>query len=64
MIELRVLHSQHQQRTPVTLSGYFNDHRKLANCAVEVSQYARGVYITLNKVDDAVIARGANRLRI
>jgi hypothetical protein len=65
VIELRLLHARpNRQRTPVTMSGYFNDHRALADQALAYSACARGVYITLNPINPALLARSANRLRV
>jgi hypothetical protein len=33
-----------------TISGVFRDHRELAQKALELSEYAKGVYITLNPI--------------
>jgi hypothetical protein len=47
-----------------TISGYFDDHEKLANEAVRHSPVAQGAYITLNPVNPDLLARSANRLRV
>ena len=46
-----------------TVSGYFNDPEKLANAIAEMSGEAEGVYITLNPVNPALLARANNRLK-
>ncbi len=48
-----------------TVSGYFNDPLKLAQCAAELDAtgtYA-GVYVTLNPCNPALLARCCNRVR-
>jgi hypothetical protein len=63
VIELRILGVQPGgQRFPYTLSGYFNDHKKLAEAASKSS--ARGMYITLNPLNPDLLARSVNRLRV
>lgn len=64
VIELRLLEVQGQgQRMPVTMSGYFNDFKLLANAACKYGGAAKGVYVTLNPVNPALLARASNRLR-
>src|SRR5882724_7400629 len=65
VVELRLLRAQpNGQRMPVTMSAYFNDHKALANQALAHGTCAQGVYITLNPINPALLARSANRLRI
>jgi hypothetical protein len=48
-----------------TISGYFDDALKLAECAAELDasgKYA-GIYITLNPCNHALLARCCNRVR-
>lgn len=62
--------SVHELRIPKagrekTISGYFDDPLKLAQCAAELDatgKYA-GVYITLNPCKPALLARCCNRVR-
>lgn len=62
--------SVHELRIPKagrekTISGYFNDPLKLAQCAADLDgtgKYA-GVYITLNPCNPALLARCCNRVR-
>jgi hypothetical protein len=62
--------SVHELRIPKagrekTISGYFDDPLKLAQCAAELDatgKYA-GVYITLNPCNPALLARCCNRVR-
>jgi hypothetical protein len=62
--------SVHELRIPKagrekTVSGYFDDPLKLAQCAARLDatgKYA-GVYITLNPCDPALLARCCNRVR-
>jgi hypothetical protein len=64
VVELRLLGVQSQgQRIPVTMSGYFDDFELLATSACRYGGSAKGVYVTLNPVKPALLARAANRLR-
>lgn len=44
-------------------SGYFNDPARLAQAATQYDGRAEGIYITLNPVNPALIARSNNRVR-
>ena len=44
-----------------TASGYFDDLDRLADAAVEVNRQSGGVYVTMNPVEPALLARRANR---
>jgi len=46
-----------------THSGYFDDFGKLADAAaaLDADPEVRGIYVTLNEVDPALLARRANR---
>ena len=57
--ELRVLKTGNTQ----TVSGYFDDYDELAEAAAEWSGRAPGVYITLNPVLPALLARSFNRAK-
>jgi hypothetical protein len=46
-----------------TVSGYFDDHEALADAVLGCDGRAAGVYITLNPVTPALLARAANRLQ-
>jgi hypothetical protein len=46
-----------------TVSGYYNDLRKLAQHAAYWSGKAPAVYFTINPVQDALLARSANRYK-
>ena len=60
--ELRALDAVTREwRRPHTISGYFDDWEKLAAAATGIR--ARGVYVTLNPVNPALLARANNRLR-
>jgi len=59
VVESRVLHTPRSG----TVSGYFDDMDKLANAAVEWSGQAPGVYVTINPVLPALLARSNNRLQ-
>jgi len=45
-----------------TVAGYFDDHSKLAEAAAKLSGNAAGVYVALNTITPALLARSANRL--
>jgi len=60
VVELRALGVKHQYRGPRTVAGYFDDHEALAAAAMEVSPSAKGVYVTLNEIDSALLARRKN----
>jgi hypothetical protein len=64
VVELRLLEVQSKgQRFPLTMSGYFDDLKPLADCACKYGSTAKGVYVTLNPVNPALLARAFNRLR-
>src|SRR5215216_3676220 len=46
-----------------TMSGYYDDHVSLANEAGKVEDWGYSVYVTLNEVDPALLARASNRVR-
>ena len=45
-----------------TAGGYFDNHAAAAKAAAKLSGNAAGVYITLNPVNQALLARAANRI--
>ncbi len=47
-----------------TVAGYFGDHAKLAEAAAKLSGSAAGVYVVLNTITPALLARSANRITI
>ncbi|WP_394326507.1 hypothetical protein [Methanofollis ethanolicus] len=49
-----------------THSGYFDDFARLAACAeaLDTDPEVRGIYVTLNEVDPALLARRANRVKM
>jgi hypothetical protein len=62
--------SVHELRIPKagrekTISGYFDDPLKLAECAAELDATGKsaGIYITLNPCKPALLARCCNRVR-
>jgi hypothetical protein len=64
VVELRMLEVQSQgRRFPATVSGYFDDLEHLVKAAAEYWSYAKGVYVTINPVHPALLARASNRLR-
>lgn len=46
-----------------TTSGYFDDFRELARCAAELDDKGYQVYVTLNPVLPALLARSDNRVK-
>src|SRR5262249_45678706 len=58
VVELRCLNTQWK-----TISGYFSDFEKLARDAAELSGNLPAVYITLNPVNTALLARANNRVQ-
>jgi hypothetical protein len=57
VVELRCLKTH-----SATISGYFNDLKKLAEIAAELSGNVPAVYITLNPVKPDLLARANNRI--
>jgi hypothetical protein len=60
VVELRALDCP---RGNSTTSGYFDDFDKLAEAALSLSGRCPGVYVTLNPVNPALLARSANEVR-
>ena len=56
VVELRAFKSRR-----CTISGYYDNFDKLASDAAKVNRVAGGVYITLNQIDPALLARRVNR---
>ncbi len=56
VVELRAFSS----RGPV--SGYFDDHAALADQAYKLDEQGCAVYVTLNEVEPALLARAANKV--
>ncbi len=46
-----------------TVSGYFDDHTTLASETLMLENQVYSVYVTLNEVDPALLARASNRAR-
>jgi hypothetical protein len=60
--ELRALRvSERPHAAPATLSGYYDDPARLARDAAQLSPKSEGVYLTLNEIHPALLARRANR---
>ncbi|MFH1472454.1 MAG: hypothetical protein ABIF85_06140 [Nanoarchaeota archaeon] len=59
VVELRILGAEHQG----VVSGYFNDFDALAKSADKYSTHAEGIYITINPVNPALLARACNRVK-
>ena len=57
VVELRCLKTRYG-----TISGYFDDFTKLAENAAELSGEVSAVYVTLNPVNHALLARANNRV--
>jgi len=49
-------------RGHATTAGYFDDSDRLADNALELSGNAPGVYVTLNEINPALLARVSNRV--
>ena len=61
--ELRILDATTaSDRWPHIESGYFDDHRKLAEAAATITS-AKGIYFTPNPVNPSLLARASNRSR-
>jgi hypothetical protein len=63
VVELRALGVEVRRGYRATVSGYYDDPAKLAADAAALSGKASGVYITMNEIDPALLARAANRPR-
>lgn len=62
--EVRALDvSTPEYRYPHIEAGYFADPELLVKDVMRLSQHAAGIYITLNPVNPALLARSANRLK-
>jgi hypothetical protein len=59
VVELRIPNCP---RNGVTTAGYFNDFRKLSEVATRYNGRAAGVYVTLNEINPALLARLNNRV--
>lgn len=46
-----------------TRSGYFDDHEALAEAAAVLDRQGWQIYVSLNPVDEALLARAANRVK-
>ena len=60
VIELRILGTINGSGV---MSGYFNNFDALASAAAEANK-AKGIYVVLNPVNPALLARAANHLRV
>ncbi len=60
VVELRVLNVAPRD---ATASGYYNQHDKLVDAALEYDGLGRGLYITLNPCTPALLSRASNRSR-
>ena len=64
VFEVRALKaSRPGQSYEATWSGYFDDVNVAADAIGDVDGLARGIYMTLNPVDPALLARATNRMR-
>ena len=64
VLELRALGVTQGRRT-ATFSGYFDDYAALARDATTLDrQGATGIYVTLNPVNPALLARCSNKVRL
>lgn len=62
VVEIRAPNARPNGSRPGTAAGYFDNHEAAVKAAVKLSGHAPGIYITLNPVDPALLARAANRL--
>ena len=64
VIEVRAVGatSDRDYRQPHIIAGYFDDHEKLATAVANHITRAEGIYVTLNEINPALLARAANRL--
>src|SRR5262249_7469517 len=60
--ELRILQCQIRPTYSATVSGYFTDLQKLGQAALQYNQRASGIYVTINPVLPALLARADNRV--
>jgi hypothetical protein len=60
--ELRALGVRERpSAAPATVSGYYDEPARLAHDAARLSSKSEGVYLTLNEIHPALLARRANR---
>jgi len=64
VIEVRAVGatSDRDCRQPHIIAGYFDDHEKLAAAVANYITRAEGIYVTLNEINEALLARACNRL--
>lgn len=62
VVEIRAPKARLNGSRPGTAAGYFDNHDAAAQAAAKLSGNAPGVYITLNPVNAALLARAANRV--
>lgn len=62
VFEIRAPKAKLNGGRPGTAAGYFDDHAAATAAAAKLSGTAPGVYITLNPVGPALLARAANRV--
>lgn len=64
VFEVRVLNVRKPNGYTVsTMSGYYDNPAKAAKDAAKLSGQASGVYLTMNAIDPALLARCSNRMR-
>jgi hypothetical protein len=64
VVKLRALDvSTRDFRRPHVASGYFGDFSAMADAALRLTPVAKGVYVTPNMFNPALLARAANRIR-
>jgi hypothetical protein len=64
--ELRALHVERRNGRPVTMAGFY-DGRHLADmaaAALQLTEFAAGVYLTMNPLKPEILARCANRFKV
>lgn len=62
VIELRAI-GVRSRLWPSVVSGYFLDRDACVEAAVQLSPLAEGTYVTLNRINPALLARAVNRVR-
>jgi hypothetical protein len=62
VIELRAL-GVRSRNWPSVVSGYFLDRDLCTEAAAHLSPLAEGTYVTLNRINPALVARAVNRVR-
>ncbi|HRF64181.1 MAG TPA: hypothetical protein PK708_15055, partial [Candidatus Competibacter sp.] len=62
VFEIRAPKTRQNSRYEATTAGYFDNPDDAVKAVAKLAGRAPGIYITLNPVDPALLARSANRL--